>query len=131
MPSKYFVIIFAFLTGCSSIPYGEFDGQRVKFTDPDVYDVIIVASDGNAYFDDRKTMQLKPGYHLLQLASSKQGARGEVAYQAFPLNVKPCTRYSFVAKHEERFKITEWILTPTGEMLLPKCTVSATTQNQP
>jgi hypothetical protein len=124
MKSAFIALSLACLAACSSIPYGEVNGQRTKFSDPDVYDVIIVAVDGQMYMDGRTVMRLVPGFHLLQLASSKHDSRGNVAYQPYPLNVNACTRYKFVAKHERKFKIDDWQVVPDGEEKITPCSVT-------
>lgn len=115
------MISFVLLSGCASMQWGEFDGQRKKMADPDVYDVIVVAVDGRADFGGRTNYRLQPGFHLLQVASSKQGNHGEVSVIPLPISVKPCTRYSFAAKHHSRIGIENWDLLSTGETLMPGC----------
>ncbi|HMM65471.1 MAG TPA: hypothetical protein PKC03_00895 [Dokdonella sp.] len=119
---KHFcALFFLCLTGCATMQWGEFDGQRSRTSDPDVYDVLVVAADGLANFDKRKQQRLKPGFHLLVVASAKKGNNGEVASISFPINVKPCTRYSFVAKHRSRLDIYNWDLVPVGETTMAGC----------
>lgn len=108
-------------TSCATLQWGEFDGQRTRMSDPDVYDVVVVAVDGMAQFDGRTNQRLKPGPHLLELASAKRAGHGGVSTVPFPINVKPCTRYSFVAKYRSRTNIDAWDLVPTGETLMAGC----------
>lgn len=119
---KHFgALFFLCLTGCATMQWGEFDGQRTKMSDPDVYDVLVMAADGHANFDERKRQRLKPGVHLLVVASAKKGNNGEVSSISFPIVVKPCTRYSFVAKHRSRANIYNWDLVPAGETTMAGC----------
>lgn len=119
---KYFLALCCMvLGGCATLDWGEFDGQRTRMADPDVYDVIVVAADGMQNFDERTRQRLKPGFHLLQLASSKPGRPGSVATVPLPLNVKPCTRYSFVAKHHQRASVDDWELISAGETQMAGC----------
>jgi len=121
---KYvFILCCLALSGCATMQWGEFDGQRLKKADPDVYDVIVVAIDGMARFDGRTIERLKPGFHLLQVASTRKGQHSEISTMSLPISVKPCTRYSFVAKYHQRVSIQNWELVATGETLMAGCEV--------
>lgn len=109
------------LIGCSTIPYGVFDGQRVSRVDPDIYDLFVLSVDGQLDADARKTRMLKPGFHLLNVVTSKPGRRGELTYQPLPLTVAPCTRYLFVAKHDDRLGNQRWEPVLAGTNEIPGC----------
>jgi len=121
-------------SGRTSIPYGEFDGANNRRADLDMYDVVIVGIDGEMYFDGRKKERLKPGPHLLQVASTKEGRRGELTYQSLPLTVKPCTRYTFAAKHDPSLTNGDWELVLVSVSPVPSCqggTPEDSAQSQP
>jgi hypothetical protein len=107
------LILAATLTSCASVGtthYGQFDGSRAKASHMDEYEVTVVAIDGMMQFDGASIVNLKPGPHLLQVASKKKGRRGEVYFQALPLRVEPCMRYSYVARHPKSLKADSWEL---------------------
>jgi len=109
------------LGGCATLDWGEFDGERTRMAEPGVYDVIVVASDDMKYFDGRRRLRLKPGLHELRLVSSKPETRFTLGSVTLPLDVKPCIRYSFVAKHNQRTKVDDWKLISAGETVLAGC----------
>lgn len=84
------------------------DGEGAKLSDSTQFNVTILAVDGQRYFDGRYLQNLKPGFHYLQLASNKQGRRGEVTYQPFAFVAQACKRYTVYARHKQSFKIDDW-----------------------
>lgn len=107
------LILAATLTSCASVgttPYSQFDGSRAKASQMEEYAVTVVAIDGKMQFEGASIVNLKPGPHLLQVASKKKGRRGEVYYQALPLIVEPCMKYSYVAHHPKSLKADSWEL---------------------
>ena len=109
------------LSSCSTIPYGVFDGERLSRVDPDIYDLFVLSVDGQMDTDGRKTKNLRPGFHLLNVVSSKPGHRGELTFQPLPLTVEPCVRYRFVAKHEGRLDNQRWEPVLAGTNVIPGC----------
>ena len=125
MKMTAYIAMSALLAGCSTIPYGVFDGERVSRVDPDTYDLFVLAVDGQMDTDGRKTKNLKPGFHLLNVVSSKPGRRGELTFQPLPLTVEPCVRYRFVAKHAGRLDNQRWEPVLVGTNTIPGCNPGA------
>ena len=120
------VVSVSFLAGCSTMPYGVFDGERVSRVDPDTYDLFVLSVDGQMDTDGRKTKVLKSGFHLLNVVSSKPGRRGELTYQPLPLTVAPCVRYLVVAKHDDRLGNQRWEPVLAGTNEIPGCNREST-----
>ena len=89
-----------FLAGCASGPIAIVDGEGAKATESTQHNVTIIAVDGQQYFDGRYIQKLKPGFHYLQLASTKQGSRGEFSHRPFAFVAEACKRYTVYAKHK-------------------------------
>lgn len=95
--------------------YGLFDGTTTKAADPRVHELRVVSVDGELKTDLPTRVKLRPGFHWLQVASSKRGRRGEMTYQPLPLEVEPCMRYRFVAQHEKGFSTRRWQVVSVGQ----------------
>ena len=89
------------------------------------YDLFVLSVDGQMDTDGRKTKNLKPGFHLLNVVSSKPGRRGELTFQPLPLTVEPCVRYRFVAKHAGRLDNQRWEPMLVGTNTIPGCNPGA------
>ena len=84
-------------------------GDRADDADPDQYDVLIIAADGEMMFGEEQTrLRLKPGFHYLEIATTKEFPGRELVRQPFAIEVKPCMRYQLVAQHESKTLKSAW-----------------------
>ena len=88
--------------------YGAFDGEVITRADPKVYDLLVVAVDGKHHPDLPTKVKMRPGFHWLEVASSKRGRNGELTRQSLPLNVESCTTYRYAAKHDGSLSNRRW-----------------------
>ena len=117
------------LCSCSTTPtatyygprHGTVDGFTTQRADPDIYSIKIVSVDGELYPDLPSRLSLKPGFHWLQVASTKTDFRGGFTYQPLPLNVEPCTNYRFVAKHDKSLSNRHWQVVENGKTVDENC----------
>ena len=58
----------------------------------------------------RRRVELTPGFHWLEVASSKRGRNGELTRQSLPLTVEPCTTYRYAAKHDGSLSNRRWTI---------------------
>jgi len=94
-------LILLILSGCASKPYAIIDGSRSKPGDQYTYDVLVGGVDGQLLMDTPTSWKVKPGTHLVQLISTKQGRRGDVTYQNWSFKAEACKRYIVVARHPQ------------------------------
>lgn len=89
------------------------DGNVVGRADSNRYSVVVMAIDGKADFETPTTVTITPGFHYLQLASTRQdGSRTVVPYA---LNAEPCARYALYAEYESRLDRSPWQLVITKD----------------
>lgn len=101
--------------------WSEIDVGKVTRSVADEYAVTIIAIDGSQNFRSRRVHELAPGFHLLHVASTKAGRRGEVTYQPFAIEMKPCTRYSLVAQHDSALGNRRWQVVVKDETAIVSC----------
>ena len=103
-------------------PWSEFAVDDVASrSNPDEYDVRIVAIDGSMEFDRKPIHRVTAGFHFLELASTKVGRRGELTSQPFAIEAKPCVRYELVAIHADRMSNRRWRLDVKKEVPIRAC----------
>jgi hypothetical protein len=128
--SRAFVLFVAALA-CSLAPaaharkhgkdHGGFDGRAPGSTGKDTYDIVLYAVDGKLQMDQPVESALDPGFHWLQVASTKSNRHGQVTYQPLPLQVAPCTIYRFHAQHERTMSIDHWKIVANGTRVRGDC----------
>lgn len=91
------------------------DGNVVGRADPNRYSVVVLAVDGKADFDAPSTRTITPGFHYLQLASTRQDRRGAVTAVPYAFFAEPCTRYAMYAEYESRLDRSPWQLVITRD----------------
>lgn len=101
--------------------WSEIDVVKVARAVAEEYAVTIVAIDGDQDFQSRRLHKLTPGFHLLHVASTKAGRRGEVTYQPFVIDMKPCVRYRLVAQHESSLGNRRWQVIVKSEDPIASC----------
>jgi len=120
-----FIVIAALLSGCASVPglpYSEFYG-RASNSAPNIHNVRLELIDGVVLFDNESTVAgaieykwLEPGRHNLYV---KADMPGNHELRKLTIEVKPCTRYTFVAKDAD----STWEAVNTGVSAVPRCKV--------
>lgn len=103
-----FVLSLAALAGCASKPWSIIDGEGATAASDDQYNVTILSVDGQAFLDGRMQQKVEPGFHYLQVATTKKSRRGDATYQPFALTAAPCMRYVLFAQHESRLNNEDW-----------------------
>lgn len=88
---------------------------------PDEHDILVIAIDGEMNFESRRAYRIAPGFHYLELASTKQGRRGDITRQPFAIEAKPCVRYELVATHEQRLSNRHWRVMVKAEKPITLC----------
>lgn len=110
------------------------DGEVVTQADPNRYSVQIVSVDGTADFEAPTMKTLSPGFHYIQLASTRQDRRGGVTYVPYAFVAEPCTRYEVYAQYESALDRSPWQLViarspkPLGGCKPKRVEPAATTQ---
>jgi hypothetical protein len=112
-------------------PYAVIDGSMSPQTDNKIYDVTISGIDGQLFMDGSKTRNVKPGFRLIQLTTTKADRRGDFTYTSFPIVTKPCIRYYVAAKHASSLKYDNksWEVVVIKEEEIPSC-MNAQKENQ-
>lgn len=90
------------------------DGNVVGRADSNRYSVVVLAVDGKADFEAPTTVTITPGFHYLQLASTRQDNSGTGAVP-YALNAEPCTRYAIHAEYKSRLDRSPWQLVITKD----------------
>jgi hypothetical protein len=99
------------LAGCAageSKPYAIIDGTKTRGVDVDTYEVLVFAVDGQLYPRGKREQRLTPGFHYLELVTTKRDKTGLVSRLPFAISAKPCVRYYVVAKHEKTLSDVRW-----------------------
>lgn len=102
-------------------PWSEFAVDVASRSNPDEYDVRVVAIDGSMEFERKPIHRVPAGFHFLELASTKAGRRGELSSQPFAIEAKPCVRYELVATHTDRMSNRRWRLDVKKEVPIRIC----------
>ena len=89
------------------------DGNVVGRADSNRYSVVVIAVDGKADFEAPTTVTITPGFHYLQLASTRQDRSSTVV--PYALNAEPCTRYLIYAEYESRLERSPWQIVITKD----------------
>lgn len=108
-------------TAAETNTWSEFSTGKVSQSDPDEYAVTILAIDGRENFKSKRSHKVAPGFHLLHVASTKTGRRGDVTYQPFAIEMAPCIRYELVARHERRLSNQRWQVVVKNEKPIVSC----------
>jgi hypothetical protein len=72
--------------------------------------VLIVSVDGRADCEAPATKNIEPGFHYVQLASSRRDRRGGLAYVPYAFVAEPCIRYEVYAEYESSLDRSPWQL---------------------
>ncbi len=102
-------------------PWSEISVGVASRSSADEYDVLVVAIDGSMEFEPRRIYAMAPGFHYLELASTKVGRGGELTSQPFAIEAKPCIRYELVAIHTDRMSNRRWRPTVKRETPIRSC----------
>jgi hypothetical protein len=89
------------------------DGEVVGHANPNRFSVVIVAIDGKADFEAPTVKTITPGFHYVQIASTRQDRRGQVVYVPYAFTAEPCTRYEMYAEYESSLDRSPWQLVIT------------------
>ena len=91
-------------------PWAVIDGDGAGNVDGDRYDVVIIAVDGNSDFDAPMLKRVEPGFHYVQLASTRQNGVIGNSYQPYAFMAEPCVRYVMYAQYENTGDRSPWHL---------------------
>ncbi|MCL1097636.1 hypothetical protein [Shewanella gelidii] len=125
MNNKLFVVMVIFIGGCASTPYAVIDGSLSKASDPNNHDVSIVSIDGKMEFNKKSKKNVKPGFHYINLLTTKKLKRKSSSLKMFPVEAKECTKYVVTAQHKNNLS-DEWEVRVLREVPIPSCTPSQT-----
>ncbi|WJG11007.1 hypothetical protein [Aliiglaciecola sp. LCG003] len=117
-----------FLGGCAFKPYAIIDGTQSKESDLDNYDVSIVSIDGKIEFG-KQIKNVKPGFHYINILTTKQIRSKSSKPQMFPVDAKECMRYVVTAQHTNGMS-DEWEVKLLREVPILSCTPSEKTQEE-
>lgn len=105
----------------SSAPYAVIDGTNHDATDTNNYPVLVHSLDGEAYWDGRDYVNMKPGFHYLEIISTKPGKDGYFTELPFAIMAKPCVRYELSAQHVGTLDNDRWAIRVLGEKPIGSC----------
>lgn len=108
-------------TAAEGDTWSEVNIGAVTQSNPDEYAVTILAIDGSQNFKSKRSYKLAPGFHLLHIASTKAGRRGDVTYQPFAIEMAPCIRYELVALHDSQMSNRRWQVVVKNEKPIASC----------
>lgn len=112
----------AFPASAQQAPWAELSGELLRMVDSNRASIEVLAVDGSTNFQTRSGYtHLTPGLHVLHLASTYQGSRGEVHYGTFEFVFAPCTRYHVVADHGPSSRAKRWELVIVKEEPIKRC----------
>jgi hypothetical protein len=121
------VAVSALLSGCASVPYGQFDGRAGPQSAFGTRELVVVFIGGQLVVDKRTnpvvwgcnvTQKLEPGHHELYVRL-REGCSESQDLWPLELTVEPCTRYSFTAESADG----AWKIIPAGKSPIPRCKV--------
>lgn len=124
MMKLFLIVAMLILLGCASGPYAILDGSSPNRADPDQYEVLILGVDGRLYPNGRREHRVDPGFHYMELATTKPDRRGGVTRMPFAINAKACTRYYVAAVHERELDSRGWHAKTVKEAPIPGCVVT-------
>ncbi|MDO6694837.1 hypothetical protein Q4574_16185 [Aliiglaciecola sp. 3_MG-2023] len=116
------------LSGCASTPYAIIDGTRSKASDLDNYDVTIVSIDGKMEVG-KQVENIEPGFHYINLATTKKVRSKVTEFRMFPLDAKECMRYVVTAQHDNSLD-DEWEVKLLREEPILSCTPSEKSEKE-
>ena len=120
--NKKFLLSALLLGGCANSPYAVIDGTQSKISDLNNYNVKIVSIDGKMQFGKHKK-NVKPGFHYINVVTTKKIRSKSTEVQMFPVNAKECMRYVVSAQHKNG-SADEWEVKLLREVPIPSCTPS-------
>lgn len=91
-------------------PWAVIDGDGAGNVDSNRYDVVVIAVDGNSDFDAPMLKRVEPGFHYVQLASTRQNGVIGNSYQPYAFMAEPCVRYVMYAQYENASDRSPWHL---------------------
>jgi hypothetical protein len=100
----------AITTTASAREWSVIDGEVVGRADPNRFGVVIVAVDGTADFDAPSTKTISPGFHYVQIASTRPQRRNTLNYVPYAFMAEPCRRYVMYAEYESPADNSPWQL---------------------
>ncbi|MCC2618256.1 hypothetical protein LJ739_18510 [Aestuariibacter halophilus] len=116
------ILVAALLAGCAAKPYAIIDGSQSAISDSDNYDVEILSIDGKMR-PRKRSEKVSPGFHTINLVSTKPLKTKGSSFQAFPLDAKECMRYVVTAQHNNSVS-DEWEVKILRATPIPSCTPS-------
>lgn len=116
------------LGGCAAKPYAIIDGTQSKKSDLDNYDISIVSIDEKMEFG-KQIKNVKPGFHYINLLTTKNIRSKNSKPQMFPVDAKECMRYVVTAQHTNGMS-DEWEVKLLREVPILSCTPSEKTQEE-
>ena len=124
--NKKLLLPLLLLGGCASSPYAVIDGTQSQISDENNYDVTIVSIDGKMQFGKQKK-NVKPGFHYINVLTTKKLRSKNTEVQMFPVDAKECMRYEVSAQHKNGIA-DEWEVKLLREVPIPSCTPSEKSQ---
>ncbi len=112
------------LTACAAKPYAIIDGTRSQASDTDNYDVNIVSIDGKMEVGVQ-SKKVTPGFHYINVMTTKNLRSQTSKPQMFPVDAKECTRYLVTAQHRNGLA-DEWEVKLLREEPILSCIPSET-----
>ncbi len=122
MRTKLCLIALLLLPGCATAPWAVVDGDSASTADELHHDVTIFAIDGQSYPDGRTHQKLAPGFHQVQVKTTKAGTQGDARYRSLVLITEPCVRYDVVAQYKRRADIKNWTAVINARTPISDCT---------
>lgn len=110
------------LAACTTnAPYAEISGERVARADGHEDSVVIAGIDGKLDLSQPTWTLIEPGRRFLLLDTARNKSQRERTATFVALDVKPCTRYFYVARHESTTKLQPWRPVLAGTEPIGEC----------
>lgn len=110
-------------------PWAVIDGDGAGNVDNNRYDVVIIAVDGNSDFDAPMLKRVEPGFHYVQLSSTRQNGVISNSYQPYAFMAEPCVRYVMYAQYENTSDRSPWhLVVGKSDKPVAGCKADSTTE---
>lgn len=126
MNNKILLVVTLLLGGCATGPYAIIDGTQSKVSDENNFDVTIISIDGKMNFGEKRK-NIKPGFHYINVLTTKNIRGKSKEVQMFPVDAKECMRYEVSAQHKNGIS-DEWDVRLLREVPILSCTPSEKTE---
>ena len=112
-------------SGCATQPWSVLDGDGATAVDELRHDVSISAIDGQYFPDFRTRRKIQPGFHQVQVETTKPRTQRKDSFRTTLLNAEPCIRYLLLAQYSERWNTKDWTVVvkeqaPISDCVAPK-----------